>query len=370
MRKTDLQTIPQAARWTRRSGSCSRWPSTRRSSSTPDEQSGVRDGQGPLQPHGRSGIGRVPVRDHHQVRQHRGPLPLPHRGGPGPRSRTAPTASARTAARHIGLPRLRARCPTPASASSARRRRRRERSDAQPTLQALALGRRSSWLVDFLTKRLVLATRRRPARRRVEVLGDFVRFIYVRNPGSAMGLFPVGRWALVGDQPLAPPSSWSILYRHDRPRRWRPPGGHGRHPRRRRSATSSTGLLRRPGGRLHRHRASAPTVSTPSTWRTWASPAAARCCSSACWPTRSANVGAVLASPAMRPSTPTMSDRVSLRVADAEAGERLDRFLAGRCPDLSPQPHPEGLSRRARSPSTAGRGPRASASMPAARSCS
>jgi signal peptidase II len=52
-------------------------------------------------------------------------------------------------------------------------------------------------VVDFVTKRLVL--RHEDAlRAKIEVLGEFARFIYVRNPGSAMGLFPVGRWALVG----------------------------------------------------------------------------------------------------------------------------------------------------------------------------
>lgn len=52
-------------------------------------------------------------------------------------------------------------------------------------------------VVDFVTKRLVLANVD-TLRGRVEVIGDFARFIYVRNPGSAMGLFPVGRWVLVG----------------------------------------------------------------------------------------------------------------------------------------------------------------------------
>ncbi|MBM4131118.1 signal peptidase II, partial [bacterium] len=32
---------------------------------------------------------------------------------------------------------------------------------------------------------------------RLELIGDFARLAYVRNPGSAMGLFPVGRWVLV-----------------------------------------------------------------------------------------------------------------------------------------------------------------------------
>ena len=34
-------------------------------------------------------------------------------------------------------------------------------------------------------------------RGRIEILGEYLRFIYVRNPGSAMGLFPVGRTFLV-----------------------------------------------------------------------------------------------------------------------------------------------------------------------------
>jgi signal peptidase II len=52
-------------------------------------------------------------------------------------------------------------------------------------------------VVDFITKRLVLANEE-ILRAKVSVLGELVRFIYVRNPGSAMGLFPVGRWVLVG----------------------------------------------------------------------------------------------------------------------------------------------------------------------------
>lgn len=51
-------------------------------------------------------------------------------------------------------------------------------------------------VADFITKRLVL-THETALRARVEVLGDFLRFVYVRNPGSAMGLFPVGRVFLV-----------------------------------------------------------------------------------------------------------------------------------------------------------------------------
>ena len=40
-------------------------------------------------------------------------------------------------------------------------------------------------------------------RAKVEVIGEFLRFVYVRNPGSAMGLFPVGRAVLVQSAWLA-----------------------------------------------------------------------------------------------------------------------------------------------------------------------
>ena len=53
------------------------------------------------------------------------------------------------------------------------------------------------FIFDFVSKRAVLANET-ALRAKVEVIGDFVRFIYVRNPGSAMGLFPVGRMVLVG----------------------------------------------------------------------------------------------------------------------------------------------------------------------------
>ena len=55
---------------------------------------------------------------------------------------------------------------------------------------------------DFITKRMVLANET-VLRGKVEIIGDFLRFIYVRNPGSAMGLFPVGRWVLIGVSLLA-----------------------------------------------------------------------------------------------------------------------------------------------------------------------
>jgi signal peptidase II len=51
-------------------------------------------------------------------------------------------------------------------------------------------------VVDFVSKRLVLANEA-TLRAKVQIIGDLLRFIYVRNPGSAMGLFPVGRVVLV-----------------------------------------------------------------------------------------------------------------------------------------------------------------------------
>ena len=44
-------------------------------------------------------------------------------------------------------------------------------------------------IVDFISKRLVLANLE-SLRPRIEILGDWVRLAYVRNPGAAMGLFP------------------------------------------------------------------------------------------------------------------------------------------------------------------------------------
>jgi len=70
-------------------------------------------------------------------------------------------------------------------------------------------------VLDFVSKRMVLANEA-ALRAKIAVLGDLLRFIYVRNPGSAMGLFPVGRWALVGVSFLA--SLFLIyLYRTTKP---------------------------------------------------------------------------------------------------------------------------------------------------------
>lgn len=57
-------------------------------------------------------------------------------------------------------------------------------------------------ILDFTSKRAVLANES-ALRAKISVIGDFARFIYVRNPGSAMGLFPVGRYVLVGISVLA-----------------------------------------------------------------------------------------------------------------------------------------------------------------------
>ena len=72
------------------------------------------------------------------------------------------------------------------------------------------------FVVDFISKRLVLANED-ALRAKINVIGDLARFIYVRNPGSAMGLFPVGRMVLVGVSILA--SVFIIyLYRTTDPR--------------------------------------------------------------------------------------------------------------------------------------------------------
>lgn len=74
-------------------------------------------------------------------------------------------------------------------------------------LRFQVLGRPWLWapvvlLSDFFSKRLVLA-HEMELRARINVIGDLARFIYVRNPGSAMGLFPVGRLALITVSSLA-----------------------------------------------------------------------------------------------------------------------------------------------------------------------
>ncbi len=71
-------------------------------------------------------------------------------------------------------------------------------------------------LVDFATKRLVLdgADRLIPP---VEILGEFARFTYVRNPGAAMGLFLGGRTPLIVVS-LVAAVALVLLYRHTQPR--------------------------------------------------------------------------------------------------------------------------------------------------------
>lgn len=71
-------------------------------------------------------------------------------------------------------------------------------------------------VLDFVSKRLVLANEA-ALRGKIQVIGEFARFIYVRNPGSAMGLFPVGRVVLVVVSLLA--AAFLVwLYRSTEPR--------------------------------------------------------------------------------------------------------------------------------------------------------
>ena len=64
------------------------------------------------------------------------------------------------------------------------------------------------FILDFVTKRAVLANEA-ALRSKVSIIADFLRFIYVRNSGSAMGLFPVGREVLVG---ISAAASVFLLY--------------------------------------------------------------------------------------------------------------------------------------------------------------
>jgi signal peptidase II len=72
------------------------------------------------------------------------------------------------------------------------------------------LKRLEPWLIaavllvlDFASKRMVLAHADALRFERLEVLGSWLRFAYVRNPGAAMGLFPVNRWTLIAVSVLA-----------------------------------------------------------------------------------------------------------------------------------------------------------------------
>ncbi len=58
------------------------------------------------------------------------------------------------------------------------------------------------FLADLASKRLVLANAD-VLRRKVEILGDFFRLAYVRNPGAAMGLFHGGRPFLIAVSAVA-----------------------------------------------------------------------------------------------------------------------------------------------------------------------
>ena len=50
--------------------------------------------------------------------------------------------------------------------------------------------------IDFISKRIVLA-HVEALQQRVSLLGELVRFTYVRNPGAAMGLFTTSRSAFI-----------------------------------------------------------------------------------------------------------------------------------------------------------------------------
>jgi signal peptidase II len=77
------------------------------------------------------------------------------------------------------------------------------------------------WLVDFITKRLVLAHAESLRLDRVEVLGEFFRLVYVRNPGAAMGLAPFGRWTLVAISAAAAVALIWFLLHTPTVQRWR-----------------------------------------------------------------------------------------------------------------------------------------------------
>ncbi len=90
------------------------------------------------------------------------------------------------------------------------------------------LQRTEPWLIaavllvlDFVTKRFVLAFADTLRFERVEVLGSLLRLAYVRNPGAAMGLFPVNRWTLVGVSILASVFLVTLLLTSDRTHRLR-----------------------------------------------------------------------------------------------------------------------------------------------------
>ncbi len=90
------------------------------------------------------------------------------------------------------------------------------------------LQRTEPWLIaavllvlDFVSKRFVLAYADTLRFERVEVLGSLLRFAYVRNPGAAMGLFPVNRWTLVAVSVVASAFLISLLLTTSREHRLR-----------------------------------------------------------------------------------------------------------------------------------------------------
>lgn len=90
------------------------------------------------------------------------------------------------------------------------------------------LQRTEPWLIaavllvlDFVSKRFVLAYADTLRFERVDVLGSLLRFAYVRNPGAAMGLFPVNRWTLVAVSVVASAFLISLLLTTGREHRLR-----------------------------------------------------------------------------------------------------------------------------------------------------
>jgi signal peptidase II len=77
------------------------------------------------------------------------------------------------------------------------------------------------WLSDYVTKRLILAHADALRMQNIEVLGDFFRIVYVRNPGAAMGLVPFGRWTLVAISACAVVLLCWLLVKTDTRMRWR-----------------------------------------------------------------------------------------------------------------------------------------------------
>ncbi len=71
-------------------------------------------------------------------------------------------------------------------------------------------------LLDFLTKRLVLAERELFSRG-IELIPGILRFTYVRNSGAAFGIFQGGRWPFIAVSVVAVVALTWVLRRDHRP---------------------------------------------------------------------------------------------------------------------------------------------------------